>query len=37
MGLSTNWATVANSTNFNQLTFPMNPSNGSVFHRLVYP
>jgi autotransporter-associated beta strand protein len=37
LGLGTNWADVADSTNVNQLTFPMNPANGSVFYRLVFP
>ena len=36
-GLGTNWATVANSTNVNQLTLPVNVTNGSVFFRLAYP
>lgn len=36
-GLGTNWATVANSTNVNQLTIPVSATNGSVFFRLVYP
>ena len=36
-GLGTNWTTVANSTNINQLTIPMSATNGSMFYRLVYP
>lgn len=34
-GLGTNWFTVFTSTN--QMTVPINPANGSVFYRLVYP
>jgi autotransporter-associated beta strand protein len=37
LGLGTNWADVADSTNVNQLTILMNPANGSVFYRLVFP
>ena len=36
-GVSTNWATVANSTNVNTTNLVINPGNGSVFLRLVYP
>ena len=36
-GLTTNWQTVANSNTTNQLTIPVDASNGSVFFRLVYP
>jgi hypothetical protein len=36
-GLGTNWVTVANSTNVNSANVPLNPANGSVFLRLVYP
>jgi hypothetical protein len=35
--LGTNWSTVAGSTATNQVSFPLNPLNGSVFFRLVYP
>ena len=37
LGLGTNWADVADSTNVNQLAIPMNPGNCSVFYRLVFP
>jgi alpha-L-arabinofuranosidase len=37
VGLSTNWQTVPNSTNFSQVTIPLVVTNGSVFFRLVYP
>jgi hypothetical protein len=37
LGLGTNWADVADSTNVNQLTILMDPANGSVFYRLVSP
>jgi polygalacturonase len=36
-GLSTNWATVPNSTNVMATNIPIVPTNGSVFLRLVYP
>ena len=36
-GLWTNWATVANSTNVDSLNLSLNPTNGAVFLRLVYP
>ena len=36
-GLSSNWATVPGSTVTNQMTFPTDPTVGSVFFRLVYP
>jgi hypothetical protein len=36
-GLSDNWVDVADSTNVNQETMPIDPANGSVFFRLIYP
>lgn len=36
-GLRTNWVDVAGSTTTNQVTIPLNPANGSVFYRMVYP
>ena len=36
-GLGTNWFTVPNSTNVNQTNLVINPANGPVFLRLVYP
>jgi len=36
-GLGTNWVTVANSTNVNQASVPVDPNNGSVYLRLIYP
>jgi polygalacturonase len=36
-GLSPNWATVPNSSNVMQTNLVINPTNGSVFLRLVYP
>ena len=36
-GLGTNWFTVPNSTNVMQTNLVINPANGSVFLRLVYP
>jgi polygalacturonase len=35
--LSTNWTMVPGSTNNNQIVIPINPTNGSVFLRLMYP
>lgn len=37
VGLGTNWMTVANSTNVNQLAIPVSITNGNVFYRLIYP
>lgn len=37
VGLSTNWATVGNSTNVNSANILMDPNNDAVFLRLVYP
>jgi polygalacturonase len=36
-GLGTNWSTVANSTNVNQLSVPIISTSDSVFLRLIYP
>jgi len=36
-GLSTNWVTVENSTNVNTTNILVNPNNGAVFLRLIYP
>ena len=36
-GLTTNWLVVTNSNMTNQMTIPINATNGSVFFRLVYP
>jgi autotransporter-associated beta strand protein len=36
-GLGTNWATVPGSTTVNSMSFPLDPANGSVFFRMVYP
>ena len=35
-GLGTNWVTVSSSEATNQITFPVDPNNGSVFFRLIY-
>jgi autotransporter-associated beta strand protein len=35
VGISTNWVTVSGSTTTNQMTFPIVPTNGCVFFRLV--
>ncbi|MDE3067939.1 MAG: autotransporter-associated beta strand repeat-containing protein [Verrucomicrobiota bacterium] len=37
VGLGTNWVDVAGSSGTNQITLPLNPANGVVFFRLVYP
>ncbi len=36
-GIGTNWVDVNGSINTNQVVFPVNPNNGCVFYRLVYP
>ncbi|HEX9046395.1 MAG TPA: MBG domain-containing protein, partial [Verrucomicrobiae bacterium] len=36
-GISTNWVTVPNSTNVITTNIVINPGNGSVFLRLIYP
>jgi autotransporter-associated beta strand protein len=36
-GLSGNWVTVPGSASVNQINVPINPANGSVFFRLIYP
>lgn len=36
-GLGTNWVNVANSDVTNAVTVPVNPTNNSVFLRLIYP
>ena len=35
-GLGTNWVMVPHSTFTNQIQFPIDPANGSVFYRLIY-
>jgi hypothetical protein len=37
VGLGANWINVSNSTTTNQIFIPINPANGSVFLRLIYP
>lgn len=36
-GIGTNWVDVSGSTTTDQITTTMNPTNGCVFYRLVYP
>ncbi|HEV2693309.1 MAG TPA: autotransporter-associated beta strand repeat-containing protein [Verrucomicrobiae bacterium] len=36
-GLNTNWSDVAGSTTVNSVSVTMNPVNGTVFYRMVYP
>jgi autotransporter-associated beta strand protein len=37
VGLGTNWVNVAGSSSTNSVTLTVNPTNGAVFFRLVYP
>jgi hypothetical protein len=37
VGISNNWFTVSGSAATNQVVMPIDPVNGSVFYRLVYP
>ncbi len=36
-GLSTNWVDVPGATTVHTTSFPVNPANGAVFYRMVYP
>jgi len=36
VGISTNWVDVPGSESTNQVAFPINPTNGTVFFRLIY-
>jgi hypothetical protein len=36
-GLCTNWVNVAGTGSANSYTTTLDPTNGSVFYRLVYP
>jgi autotransporter-associated beta strand protein len=36
VGISTNWVDVPGSESTNQIAFPINPTNGTVFFRLIY-
>lgn len=37
LGLGTNWSTIASSADTNQMTLPLNTTNGAVFFRLIRP
>jgi hypothetical protein len=37
VGISNNWFTVPGSATTNQIFMPLNPANGAVFYRLIYP
>jgi autotransporter-associated beta strand protein len=37
VGLRSNWVDVAGSTSVNTMNFTIDPANGSVFYRMVYP
>jgi hypothetical protein len=36
-GLGTNWVEVVGAAATNQMTIPLDPANGSVFYRMIYP
>jgi Immunoglobulin domain/Concanavalin A-like lectin/glucanases superfamily len=36
VGIGTNWVDVSNSSSTNQMVIPVNPTNPSVFYRLIY-
>jgi hypothetical protein len=37
VGMNTNWVNVSGSATTNEIAVPVNPANGCVFYRLVYP
>ena len=37
VGINNNWFTVPGSSTTNEVYLPVNPANGAVFYRLVYP
>jgi len=37
IGLRTNWVSVPGSALVTSTNFPLNPANGAVFFRLIYP
>jgi hypothetical protein len=37
LGLTTNWVDISDSAGTNQVSFPIDPGNGAVFFRLVFP
>jgi hypothetical protein len=37
VGLTPNWFDVPGSTTVNSMTFTLNPANGTVFYRMIYP
>jgi len=37
VGLKSNWFDVPGSTTVSNITVTINPANGSVFYRMVYP
>jgi hypothetical protein len=37
IGISTNWVTVAGSDSTNHVTIPIDPADGTVFYRMIYP
>ena len=37
VGMSSNWFTVPDSTTTNRVIMTIDPANGAVFYRLVYP
>jgi len=36
-GLGTNWVDMTGATSTNQMIIPIDPANGSVFYRMIYP
>jgi hypothetical protein len=37
VGLSNNWVDVPGSTSVNSYSVTLNPANGTVFYRMIYP
>ncbi len=37
IGLNTNWGDVTGSTTVNSVSLPIDPANGSVFYRMIFP
>jgi hypothetical protein len=35
--VSANWVDVPGSTGVNSMSFPIDPANGTVFFRMIYP
>jgi hypothetical protein len=37
VGVSANWVDVPGSTSVNSMSFPIDPGNGTVFFRMIFP